>query len=139
MTVVHSLSRFQNVLFWSSALNKLLLMPFEDISPARVFSATVRCVSQMFKESSQAVIELPEDDPDTFERFLQLAKLATSESKSFSPNVLFGDSKYGLTLLKNTYLLASKYDAGMVMKLLQNLDMAVPHKFQDVALLYELN
>eukprot|EP01066_Platyproteum_vivax_P019239 Platyproteum_vivax@DN7637_c4_g1_i28.p1 len=38
-----------------------------------------------------------------------------------------------------TYSLASKYRAEMVMKLLKNLDMAVPPKFQDVALLYELN
>eukprot|EP01066_Platyproteum_vivax_P019241 Platyproteum_vivax@DN7637_c4_g1_i8.p1 len=96
-------------------------------------------LNQTFKETTQDLIELPEDDADAFEKFIKLAKVATSENKSFSPNVLFGDSKYGLALLKNTYLLASKYDAGMVMKLLQNLDRAVPHKFQDVALLHELN
>eukprot|EP01066_Platyproteum_vivax_P019240 Platyproteum_vivax@DN7637_c4_g1_i5.p1 len=53
--------------------------------------------------------------------------------------MLFGDSKYGLALLKNTYLLASKYSAGKVIDILQNLELAVPPQFQDVSLVYELN
>eukprot|EP01066_Platyproteum_vivax_P011368 Platyproteum_vivax@DN5163_c0_g1_i2.p1 len=53
--------------------------------------------------------------------------------------MLFGDSKYGLALLKNTYLLASKYSAAKVIDILQNLELTVPPQFRDVSLVYELN
>eukprot|EP01066_Platyproteum_vivax_P019238 Platyproteum_vivax@DN7637_c4_g1_i27.p1 len=96
-------------------------------------------LNQTFKETTLDVIELPEDDADAFEKLIKLAKVATSQKKSFSPNMLFGDSKYGLALLKNTYLLASKYRAGKVIDILQNLELVVPPQIQDVPLLPELN
>eukprot|EP01066_Platyproteum_vivax_P019232 Platyproteum_vivax@DN7637_c4_g1_i15.p1 len=89
-------------------------------------------LNQTFKETTLDVIELPEDDADAFEKLIKLAKVATSQKKSFSPNMLFGDSKYGLTLLKNTHLLASKYDAKKVIDILKNLELPMPPQIQDV-------
>eukprot|EP01066_Platyproteum_vivax_P012142 Platyproteum_vivax@DN5515_c0_g1_i3.p1 len=98
-------------------------------------------LNHQFKESTQDVIELPEDDPDAFEKFIKLAKIAVSKKQSFDVHLIFGDSSYGLRLLNNTYLLASKYNATKILKLLQHVHLQLRPQInlQDLSVAYELN
>eukprot|EP01066_Platyproteum_vivax_P005610 Platyproteum_vivax@DN17152_c0_g1_i1.p1 len=96
-------------------------------------------LNQDSEENRQDVIELPNDDPNVFERFIKLADIAVSEECG-GVGYLFEDSAVGLRLLKNTYLLAHKYNATKVIDLLQNLEMDLPAvPLEDFSAIYELN
>eukprot|EP01066_Platyproteum_vivax_P004475 Platyproteum_vivax@DN15804_c0_g1_i1.p1 len=87
---------------------------------SEVFEAML---NQESEESSEDVIELPEDDPNAFEKYIKLAKIAISDRDSGGVGYLFEDSILGLNLLKNTYLLAHKYHSTKIIDQLRNLQM----------------